>query len=299
MQGPGTIPHRPHEPQELSISVSRYQAEAMKLLRETTPLNDRGMPEGIYNIDLVWSSPNPEDPTPEALELLSYDDGYPVIKSTGMPLWDRIPGEPPRFHGFFLQYLKMGEGRHLNDLPVEISQIDSEPPNLPTLRDLAEIYNWHFRALAHDHFYVAVREAQRTQNIRLTEESHLQLANELAGKCATWINDHFKDLKEETVVNLLKMSIALQRISLGLPASGPKETNGKGGSSGSTLIQTIIQQNNGGTTVVSLERALKDPETADLAQRLALKIQPQTAQKIREASGVEDAEIIIENKGNI
>ncbi len=197
----------------------------------------------------------------------------------------------------------MGEGRHLNDLPMELLQIDSEPPNLPTLRDLAEIYHWNFRALAHDHFYEAVRELQRVQNVRLTEENHLELANTLAEKCSAWINENFKSLKEETVVNLLKMSIALQRISLGLPANGPKENGASragGVNGGSTLIQTIIQQNNnGGPTVVSLERALQDPDTADLAQRLALKMQPQAAQSIKQSSGVEDAEIIVENKGKI
>lgn len=285
-----------------TISITKYQAEAMKLLRETTPLNDHGMPGGIYNIDLVWASQDPNDPEPEALELLDYDDGYPVIRSTGFPIWDRVPGEPPRFHSFFLRYIQMGEGRHLNDLPIELKQIDTEPPNLPTLRDLAEIYNWNFRAHAHDHFYDAVRELQRSQNVRLTEENHLELANTLANKCAEWINTKFDTLKEETVVNLLKMSIALQRISLGLPANGPKEgaSSKNGVNGGSMLVQTIIQQNNNGQpTIVNLERALQDPDTADLAQRLALKMQTHSTQAIKQSSGVEDAEIIIENKGKI
>lgn len=292
-------------------AITEIQGNILKGLRESIPFNEHGYPEGFYNAETVINSIDPEKPSEEALEVLDYSEGYPSISKTGSPFWDRLQTEPPKFYKYFSQFLYLGISRNLKDLETTLAPDGA--PSILLLRGLSNLYHWQQRAQFYDKFSNAVRDLSRIQLSRDIEDKHLQTANELFEKCQIWLQGKFeaKDgeagLQERTVIDIFKMAISLQRISAGLPANGPKDHKDSGrvhdNSTSNTLIQNFIQNNGDGTTVVQLDKALQDPDTADLIQRLALKVAPKGDHRanveVQVVSGEEDASTILETGGNI
>ncbi len=136
------------------MSQEQVQIEAIRALTEETPLNDFGMPTGIYRTDMLpfhdyipkrialgivkeTVVPSETEGSPDlqlangedkeyriagfparalgaALMPLQYDEGYPAFDN-GIPFWGRFEHEPVDAFIAFQEYLSMQRGRASNE----------------------------------------------------------------------------------------------------------------------------------------------------------------------------------------
>lgn len=156
---------------------------------------------------------------------------------------------------------------------------------LGELQEFFWLYYWEWRAKAYDMFNIVARKQQRISRALQMEDDHFLVAERLNAIALTYIDDNpngeFMQLMTPKVaLEMLKNGTALQRISVGLPASGPSPNQKSEGFQGTSIevqLRTIAQQN--GVSEISsqdntstLREVLRSPETAALAQELIIKL---------------------------
>ena len=278
-------------------TLLKYQARSIRVLIEEAPRTPQGALTGYWVASLLQGADEGAGPPVEAWRDLDYTEGYPTDHSTGAPFWERIAEEPVEYYNIFYSFLELGPTRDLHGLRFKLEQ---KPPLNPRfLKSLYDLYFWDERSRAYDNFNQAFREKFRSVQIQQTEDTHLALGQELATKCSLWLEENWKTLSERTVLDLFKMGIQLQRISLGLNAAGPGGAKA-GGGAGNVSIGALQVNNNGGIPVKIMEKALNDPETADLFQQLAIKLERHEPILLRrDDSGEEVAQEVLDTKGGI
>lgn len=288
--------------------VTRVQAKYFKGL--ALPSNEMGLPTGFWLPDVVISAAPAEgqDPPDEAWQELSYAEGFPTVGVTGIPFWERLPNEPVQYFAYFTRYLEQEGARTLHTLFEHTTKRLLQPPiSGSLLHSLHTLYYWEVRARTYELFKEADRARFRVERAHQIEASQLEIADDLVKQAQGALGNDFTKLNERTLVELLKMGIALQRISVGLPANGVKQVEGQTGPVDIRTLMLSITQNNVQTGQVAqdsedmLKKAFQDPETVDLAQRLALKLQgtgPDTPMKVLPSStGETEAAEIVEADG--
>ncbi len=276
----------PPEPIEMDIATAmlKMQADVMRKVTLQLPLNAHGLPEGVYNpkaiLDLGWS-PEDEDAVPpqEAWIPLDYSEGYPTFGAAAIPFWERLEGESGKYHDFFKAYVGL-EGVRSTFSLSSFPNISSIGGNATLLASLKEVYYWEYRAKAFDLYIHAARTRHRALAARNTEDGHLIFSRELVDQAKGLLKERMGSISEQGLINLLKTGLQLERISVGLPAAGVSAQSAS--PTNITDIKTIINHyaqeevRSGEVTTDSgkkmLARALKDPKTAELMQRLALRV---------------------------
>ena len=281
----------------VSDEVLRLQSRYMRALSGKLQLNDIGLPQGFWQTDLTLASGCAEDELPpETVWVeLDYVEGFPTIAATAMPFWERIPGEPLNAYSLFREYLDFEDGeRSFREVALRInakagalegSRGAITPRKLQTHFDL---YYWRFRTRAYDLFRDAALQRQKTIAGNRVESEHLRVATSLFEKCSEYFDDEgkFEQLGAKGVMEMMKLTHTIQRLSTGLSMSGPKQSSdgpSVHANSGGDLRQIInaigrksVNQDDlkgRDSSLALLEAALADPETADLVQRLSLKIE--------------------------
>lgn len=325
-------------------SIESMQIDAIRALTRELPLNDFGLPVGIYRTDLLpFHDYKPgsqqlvaiEDvdveeiehagaPTTEitphvshvfrtagfptkdltvAFVPLQYDEGYPAF-DTGMPFWSRLEYEPPDAYEAFSKYLAMNLGapaREIDD--VEDFEYDGKEAsgtrsiarmaaelhpdsNLLQMIDLYKgyyhLYYWGLRAQSYDLCRVAQYRKQQEHRAIETQDEHYITSRRLRHRLMKYLNDEEECwglMTPKVGLDMLKTITALERISAGLPASGPmsEEAAAKGGTPFEIELRTVALRNQpvGGSTIdekgTILDHALEDPESTEVLQRLIIR----------------------------
>lgn len=280
----------------ITEGVIRFQARYMRTLIQQLPLNEYGLPTGLWDPSLIAQAATTETgsevdvtPSDEAWIELNYQEGFPTVGHTSIPFWEKLPSEPLRFFAAFARYLAQKGARNLYTLALDLREAkDFEgAPSLETLRSVFDLYYWEYRAKAFDLFERASRERYRTVKAVEIEARHSTMSEDLVTKALKFLEKKFTEgtLNAREVIEVLKMSIGLERISIGLPAGGVKQGEERSGNSDFKAILASITVN--ATTVHTslsshelLSKALADPETAALAQQLALRISDSDPQVI-------------------
>lgn len=165
---------------------------------------------------------------------LSYEHGFPTLPG-GEPFWHKLDYEPGFAFGAFQMYLdQTKEGaRELSELArqTEVLHILQHLHNREVLADEALrildeysiLYYWRQRAKAHDLFKEAAYRHVRLQRAMSAEDHHYRLSAKLLKKVEDFIDTKtFEDgLTTKTSLEALKTAVAVQRVSVGLPAQGP------------------------------------------------------------------------------
>jgi hypothetical protein len=276
------------------------------LLSRRSPLNEFGLPEYIYRADLVpldindslSYSPEERHNFLQAATLrLSFPHGYPTIHEE--PLWSRFEWEPLDAHAAFVRFLELPEtSNHEN--PIRILPLIAEATNLPLEKiiDWADTYYWFWRARAYDLFLVACLRKQREQRISSIEGAHFTLAERLLKKISDYADkrldleiEHINSIESITELetdtklrDIVSMAIDLtrvQRVALGLPATGPIRIDGEGDGvrPHATVEDTFKGISSGAkheTTPerrgVEMDRLLANPDDLTLVQSLLVRM---------------------------
>jgi hypothetical protein len=177
-------------------------------------------------------------------------------------------------------------------------QEESDFPQQISTNDLfmfADLYFWAPRARSYDMFSAAHRRKERERRAIETEDDHYLLANRLMSIATIYLDEQEEELIEmmtpKMLLEFIKTSAQLRRISAGLPANGPsnsQEAEGPRGESTSleVIMRTIAKENghiqeaalmDGRTENRSkLQALLQDEGALALAQELVLKVNKQT-----------------------
>ena len=234
---------------------------------------------------------------------LSYVEGFPA-QPDGRPFWHRFDFEPADAHEAFQVYLAQGShgARQLFLLPetLEATGMNGSTPDTAMLQEFFYLYYWEMRSKAYDLFRVAEARKIRESRAFETENGQYILAGRLQSLIEAYMlpdpndpgaeSDFMEMLTPKAATDLLKLSLQLSRINAGLPANGPAESLGPNGNSppGASLeviLRNVSKQINPAAAstaeespsaapqrVVALEEALQDPQTAELAQELIIRI---------------------------
>lgn len=268
--------------------VMRFQARYMRQLNGQMALNSMGLPTGYWDPSIIIAAAPAVDESPpdNAWISLVYDQGFPTVQHTAIPFWEKLPTEPLSAYSSFSCYLALEKGRNLHDLAFIMAENGQEAPSLTGITAYFDLYSWEMRAKAYDIFETASTERYKAVKSREVEDAHLTLGTVLRLKAAAYIDKNFDSLTGREVIELLKLSIALERISTGLSPTGP----GKGTDErrvidvkaiihNITADQVVIGRNPGADDL--MDKALSNPETAKLVQDLALKLQSDGDPEIR------------------
>lgn len=274
------------ELEDVQTAMARMQAEVARAAATFVSLNSVGLPDGIYLADRLASSDwasnhdttNHEDgvPPPEDAFLpLDYVEGYPTYGTMAIPFWERLPGEPERYHKLFRTYSEMDGVRST----FRLSQLGSERVSAGLVVALFDLYHWEHRAKALDIYLEAMRQRNRVLAARKTEDDHYILGSKLVEAAQEYLLADGTTLSEKGMIEMLKIGSQLQRLSTGLQASGSKASESDGATTDVKAIITHITQQFVAVGVADpqagkslMRKALADPATADLAQRLALEM---------------------------
>jgi len=237
------------------------RTDVMRRLMDTLPLNDLGLPNYIYRSDMIPTDLFDSSYTEEdrfniinsATYNLDYAEGYPS-QIDGTTFWAKLNFEPPQAYTVFLQYLGVVLKSDLEgciEAPVRTLTVTSKITNLPEykLREMSYLYYWPVRAKAHDLFMVANFQKQREMRALSIEDDHYRKSVRWIKKAEDRLQTIFEDedllydMKPKEVFNMLKELMTLQRISAGLPASGPsQDTVQAPNASLATLMRAIAAQ---------------------------------------------------------
>lgn len=291
-------------------SALSERASLIRRAQSRLPVTGEDLPVGFYRADLLTLSDttDPIDPTSKQLEEaqvlqaayveLSYDHGYPILPG-GEPFWHKLDYEPGIAYGAFQIFLDLdmnGGARELSELAHNqeflrvLEQSSGSSPShqraLDTLTEYYYLYYWRQRSKAHDLFKEAAYRHQRIRRAMSAEDYHYRLSEKLLREVETYLSsaDFMKDLTPKTAIDALSKLVAIQRVSAGLPASGPLASKDV---PITTQFEAILRQlaerpqTSDQTTRKSplIGTVLKDPKTVRDMQELVIRITQTTVQE--------------------
>lgn len=296
-------PIRAIRPEEL---VSK--ANLLEQLTGTIPTNEYNLPDFVYRADLldhVWIATilnnikNP--PTPTASEFqatttsissaaqarsagttdiqahldasivrLIYHEGFPTMPN-GIPFWMQLDFEPKVAYDAFLEYLELGANRALHKL--QLSPLDE-------VREHYHMFYWSYRVRAFDLYRLANATKVRLQRALEVDDNHYTTAGRLL-KSVTDVLGQFnaEEIKEvgfEKLVGVLDKLAKIQRVAVGMSATGGSADEGGPKAPTTSVIIQQIAQNTPQTRVEQhedLDILHDNPEALDLAQELIIRSQ--------------------------
>jgi hypothetical protein len=263
-------------------------------------------------LDLDPLTPLPDvDNLSAAFVDLSYEHGFPTIPS-GQPFWTKLEFEPGLAYGCFQIYLELIQvgPRELEELAKssELQTLFSQHLNSTVtqaeltlhFQEYYALYAWKHRAKAYDLFKEAAYRHERVRRAMRVEDEHFHLASQMMEKLKPVILDgkFLENLSPRLLLEALGKVIAIQRISSGLPASGPLTQKEIPEATNFELIMREVIQKQQASAQQSapiditesakdgaLEKLLKDPTSTRSMQELIIRVTKFTQESNQDPRG--------------
>jgi hypothetical protein len=237
---------------------------------------------------------------------LNFDHGYPGIPN-GMPFWHKLEFESGFAFACFQLYLESGQ-----DGPRELFSVASNEELLRVasaqhqrqlgpqellfaLQEYFTLNYWSSRAKAFDLYKESAWRHQRLKRQVRTENSHFEIAEQLMAKLAVYFGSErfMNEMTPKAAIDALGKIVAIQRISLGLPASGPLAANQQPEATSFEMIMRNVATTQGAGqasgqrgvaehTKDMLDQVLADPTAANNLQEVIIRVTSLTAQANKE-----------------
>lgn len=245
-------------------------------------------------------TPN-EDNLPEQLRAafveLTFDYGYPGLPN-GMPFWHKLDFESGFAFAAFQFYLESGQDgpRELfmiaendelhNVASNQVGRTITKQELLFSLQEYFIVNCWAPRAKAFDLYRETAWRHQRLRRQNTTENSHYNLADALLAKLKEYFQTErfINEMSPKAALDALAKLVAIQRISIGLPASGPLPVNQQPDATSFEMIMrnVAMQQGAGNSqqagaqhaahTKQLMDQVLSDPTAAGNLQEVIIRI---------------------------
>lgn len=228
---------------------------------------------------------------------LRFTHGYPALPS-GMPFWSKMDFEPGFSFAMFQIFLEQGtdgprelfaiaEDKQLQELAKQgvAGYAGGMHGMLNILQEYYILHCWAPRARAFDLYREAAWRHQRLRKQITAEDKHFSIAGKLLQKLEAYFeSDKFvEEMTPKTAIDAFSKLVAVQRVSAGLPASGPLAANQQPEATSFEMIlrnvalrQGAAQQSNGQGahthTREMLDQVLTDPTAAANLQEVIIRI---------------------------
>jgi hypothetical protein len=231
---------------------------------------------------------------------LNFDHGYPAMPG-GMPFWFKFDFEAGFAFAAFQMYLEMGEGGPrkfhelcLNGELLAVARNQADDPELTSavlnlqLQEYFILHYWYARSKAFDLYREAALRHQRLRRQETTEEKHFNVAASLLEKLSAYfLTERFMDeMTPKAALDAFSKIVAIQRVSVGLPASGPLDEMkaGQQATSFEMIMRNVAKKNNAGSALGSdfgagtshtremLDQILLDPMSAANLQEVIIRV---------------------------
>lgn len=235
-----------------------------------------------------------------AFVFMQYDEGFPAFED-GSAFWNRLSFEPQDAYMAFERYMLMSFAKPVKvdeesensagtrSISTLVSQIKPDASDVEILaltqqlKDYYHLYYWGLRARSYDLFRVTQHRQQQEIRAIETHDDHYLKARGMRAKLEEYMEDEedFWDLMTPKVaIDFHKHLTGLERISAGVPASGPMVKDESGGKSFELEFATVAQAHRGegagsGDIVNEdgevLDQALEDPAAVEVLQKLIIR----------------------------
>lgn len=241
------------------------EAQAQLFLRKVkdVPLTADGHPTGIW----LWRN---DDDEPEWV-LLDYHEGFPLLPD-GSLFWERLPNEPMPSYMLFADYL--------HAWPLSLVQYSQRPKSKITetgLRALYALFWWRERIKAYQSFQSTYREVVRGITTQNMLDKHSTVAKTIFGNVWQVLEKVLMPnaqglipLSATEMLDALKTAVAMERISLGLPAGAPRAIENKKQVIDVNVTKTDTSR---AAELAWMEKIMENPETLAMAQKIAVAMQ--------------------------
>lgn len=215
--------------------------ELVQYFQVSVPTNGDGIPVAYIDPTTIAQTlldvETPDDVSDtivkEATTPIEFDEGYPTIG--GIPLWERLDGEPVPYYNLFKQYREM---KYIQGSRAIAKLADSSGMIGRHLNALARVYHWQLRTRAFDRFKEYEKQLARQQQVDQLETKHAKYANMMLEQAVNYLDNHPEQLSPKTAIQLAELAMRAGRLALGLNPDKP----GEGGPTHATNI--TISQNN-------------------------------------------------------
>lgn len=282
-----------------------YRVQLLQKTANRVPFTAEGLPTGFYRTDLLPTKPSPSQEELQALEAaytdLSFEHGYPTLPD-GRPFWQKLDFEPGFAFGAFQIYLEqldlgpreltqLADNQELHALSSRMAGLEEGKliPKEQLRRQIVEfsvLYYWRARSKAHDLYKEAAYRHLRLRRQMSMEDRHYTYATNLMEELKSKVldtKDFWDNMSGKTAVDLLSKLVAIQRVSVGLPAAGPlSQKESPEDSTFEMIIRTLgqkaaagaVYENQGGQQQGRgiLQGVLEDPTAAKNLQEVIIRV---------------------------
>lgn len=260
---------------------------------------------------------------------LGFDYGYPAMPG-GMPFWHKLDFESGFAFAAFQMYLESGdEGpREIHALSNNIELLavarQQSRPDLThvelnfMLQEYFVLHYWYSRAKSYDLYKETALRHQRLRKQVRTEDAHFSVAAKILEKLQGYFDQprFIDEMTPKTALDAFSKIVAIQRVSLGLPSTGPLAANQQPEATSFEMIMRNVAQKQGTAAALGngfgsstshtrdmIDQILTDPGAAASLQEVIIRISsvssgvPDTPEKrfpgkqVQEVD-VDDAQII-------
>jgi hypothetical protein len=191
---------------------------------------------------------------------LYFDHGYPA-QPNGSPFWHKLEFESGLAFATFQIFLESGEegprelyklAENSEVLQVVSAQMGRKVNKTELLLHVQEYYIlhcWQGRVRAYDLYKNAALRHQRLLRQGKMEDNHYQVAARILKKLEEYfLEDRFMDeMTPKTALDALSKVVAIQRVSVGLPAAGPLSMQQQPTATSFEMIMRNVAQQQGVT----------------------------------------------------
>lgn len=271
-------------------------ARLMEMLSRGIPLNQYSLPEYIYRVDMLDTSHfttllqstttisfPPDKAQANALNdatamlesavmHFKYTEGFPSFEN-GIPFWQKLPFEPEEAYQAFVAYLELGGARQVHKL---ISY------DIDIINEYFHTYYWNWRVVAFDLYRAVHHQRLKIQRMISTEDDHFRKAEKFFAKVTDWLekadfSDEDFGMTPEKAVGMMEKLVKIQRISVGLTATGESKENTapRPETPVQVLVQTIGHTNvsTKGDDDEDLDDLYNNPDAIEHAQSMIIEMQ--------------------------
>ena len=297
-------PGQPQDPSEVSVPVDPFALlsgqgdgtpDTIVPKRVTKPAPEKAVAIGEYRI-----AGFPAVALQGAFVPMQYDEGFPAFED-GTAFWSRLSFEPTDAYMAFERYMMMSFSKPVKvakepenqagtrSLSTLVAQIKPEANDVEILaltqqlKDYYHLYYWGLRARSYDLFRVTQHRQQQEIRALETHDDHYLKARGMRAKLEEYMDDEedFWDMMTpKTAIDFHKHLTSLERISAGVPASGPMVRDENSGRSFEVEFATVAQAHRGegagsGDLINEegevLDQALQDPAAVEVLQKLIIR----------------------------
>lgn len=290
---------------QLAVIEAPTRTDVMRMAASKLSLNDYGLPTGLYRTDLLPHTFDPDEGLSQdilsaAYQEINYDEGFPTV-NYGEPLWHQMDFEPHEAYLCFEAYKIQGTGgvRQLLAMLESVTLkgdgcLEILPPGITVegLQTYFYLYYWEHRSRAFDLFNVIAARKQRALRALNIEDDHFLKAEKILNTVMMYFDEEeelLENLTPKAATDLLKWVVQWQRMSVGIPANGPSTQGTSSAAYGNAdqnpiqdievTLKQIVGERFIGRDIDSVhdsqslrDTLLSDPETAQVAQELVLRL---------------------------